>query len=101
MPCDAPHPDVTAYPLCADRPNDSRADIELFLKQCTQAQLETKLRTIQLRLGSPAERPGDLDCAQLIAHQLNNLLTVQRVNEILRQLDEADRVSGLGDLPAD
>jgi len=81
---------VTSYPLCSDRPNASRADIELFLKQCSLAQLETKLRAIQQRLGTPDERPGDLDCAQMIAHQINNHLTVQRVNELLRQLDEAE-----------
>jgi len=81
---------VTSYPLCSDRPNASRADIELFLKQCSLAQLETKLRAIQQRLGTPDERPGDLDCAQMIGHQINNHLTVQRVNELLRQLDEAE-----------
>ena len=64
--------------------------MELFLKQCSQPQLETMLRAIQLRLGSPGEHPGDLDCAQMIAHQINNLRTVERVNEILRHLDEAD-----------
>ena len=81
---------MTSYPLCSDRPNASRADIELFLKQCSLAQLETKLRAIQQRLGTPDERPGDLDCAQMIGHQINNHLTVQRVNELLRQLDEAE-----------
>jgi hypothetical protein len=91
MSWDAPHPDVTSYPLCSDRPEATRADIELFLKQCSQTQLETKLRAVQQRLGSPDERPGDLDCAQMIGHQLNNVLTIQRVNEILRQLDELEQ----------
>jgi len=69
-------------------------EIELFLKQCSRPQLETLLRTVQLRLGSPDERVGDVDCAQMIAHQINNVLTVQRVNELLRQLDETENLPG-------
>jgi len=65
-------------------------DAELFIKQCSQPQLEAMLRAIQSRLGSPEERLGDVDWAQLIGHQINNLLTVRRVSELLRQLDEDD-----------
>ncbi|HWA24589.1 MAG TPA: hypothetical protein VG734_02865 [Lacunisphaera sp.] len=74
---------------CVERPGPNRVDVELFLKQCDQPRLETLLRTVQQRLGSPAERLGDVDCAQMIVHQMNNLLTVRRVNEIMRQLDES------------
>ena len=45
------------------------------------------LRVIQLRLGTPDECLGDMDYAQLIAHQLNNVLTAQRIAEALRRLD--------------
>ena len=48
------------------------------------------LRIVQWRLGALDECPGDVYCAQMIAHQLNNVRTVQRVDEILRQLDEAE-----------
>jgi hypothetical protein len=74
---------------CAERPGPNRVDVELFLKQCSQPHLETLLRTVQLRLGSPEERLGDVDCAQMIVHQMNNRLTAQRVDDIMRQLDEA------------
>jgi hypothetical protein len=46
------------------------------------------LRVIQLRLGTPDERLGDMDYAQVVAHQLNNVLTAQRIEEALRRLDE-------------
>jgi hypothetical protein len=85
---------VTTQNPCSDRPGATRADIELLLKQSSQAQLEAKLRAIQRRLGSPDERPGDIDCAQLIVHQLNNILTVQRANELLRQLDGMENPPG-------
>ena len=77
----APHP-------CSDRPGITRAAIELSLKQCTLPQLEAKLRAVQLRLGTPAECLGDLECAQMIAHQINNVLTALRLTETLRRLDQ-------------
>jgi hypothetical protein len=46
------------------------------------------LRTIQARLGTPDERLGDMDFVQMIAHQINNLLTARRIEEALRQLDQ-------------
>lgn len=36
--------------------------------------LEQELKEIQRRLGTPAERPGDLDRASAIGHQLTNLM---------------------------
>jgi hypothetical protein len=35
--------------------------------------LERELSEIQRRLGTPAERPGDVDRASIIGHQLTNL----------------------------
>lgn len=74
---------------CVQRPGPNRVDVELFLKQCDQSRLETLLRTVQQRLGSPEERLGDVECAQLIVHQMNNRLTAQRADDIMRQLDAA------------
>jgi hypothetical protein len=79
---------VTASTPFQERPGLTRAELETCLRQCSQAQLEAMLQAIQLRLGSPDERMGDVDCAQLIVHRLNNLLTIQRAEEILRELDE-------------
>lgn len=36
--------------------------------------LEDELREIQRRLGTTAERPGDVDRASIIGHQLTNLM---------------------------
>ncbi len=78
---------MSSPPLCYEHPGASRDDIEALLKTFTRPQLEAKLRTVQLRLGSPHERPGDMDCAQLIAHQLNNVLTGEKAGEFIRDLD--------------
>ena len=81
-------PDVTVPTSFPENPGLTRAELERFIHQCSQAQLEALLQAIELRLGSPDERMGDVDCAQLIVHRLNNLLTIQRAEEILRELDE-------------
>jgi hypothetical protein len=36
--------------------------------------LEQELKEIQHRLGTPAERPNDLDRASSVGHQLTNLM---------------------------
>jgi hypothetical protein len=38
-----------------------------------------ELKTVEKRLGSPAELPTDLDRAREIAHSINNLLTTYRL----------------------
>jgi len=38
-----------------------------------------ELKTIEARLGSPAELPTDLDRATDLAHRINNLLTTCRL----------------------
>lgn len=63
-------------------------EIERSLKLCNLASLEAMLRVAQARLGTGDERLGDMDFVQLVAHQLNNVLTARRVAEALRQLDE-------------
>lgn len=87
---------MTTSSPCVKRPSARRLDVELFLKQCSHPQLATLLHGVQRRLGSPDERIGDVDCAQMIVHQINNLLTVERVNTILRQLDDPDQPPGTG-----
>ncbi len=42
---------------------------------------------VQSCLGSPDERPGDMDCVQIIAQQLNNVLTAEQAEEFIRELD--------------
>lgn len=74
--------------FCPDHPGATRDDIINLLKTFTRPQLEAKLRDVQLRLGTNLERPNDVDCAQLLVHQLNNARTVERAEEILRRLDE-------------
>ncbi len=51
------------------------ARYESALKLCNEAQLLDMLGAIEVRLGQPAERPGDIHRAQAIAHRLNNLRT--------------------------
>lgn len=85
---DALHPEVAAEPSCPSHRAIPRAEIEQALKHCNQPTLEAMLRVVQLRLGTPGECLGDLDYAQMIAHQVNNLLTAQRLAEALRRLDE-------------
>jgi hypothetical protein len=46
------------------------------------------LRVVQARLGTADERLGDLDFVQMIAHQINNVLTARRIEETLRLLDQ-------------
>jgi hypothetical protein len=41
---------------------------------CDASVLERELKDIQRRLGTPAERPGDLDRANAVGHQLTNLM---------------------------
>ena len=79
---------MTAQYPCSDRPGLTRTEVELSLRSCTLPQLEARLRAVQLRLGTPDEFLGDLECAQIIAHQINNVLTAQRLTETLRRLDE-------------
>lgn len=58
-----------------------------FLQQIRfmeEAALEAILRTIQLRLGTPEESHKDFDHARIVAHELNNLITIRRLNEALR-----------------
>lgn len=56
------------------------------LKKHDQTELGVMLATIQGRLGTRDENPGDLNEAQAIAHQLNNLRTSQYLQ---RDLDRS------------
>jgi hypothetical protein len=53
-----------------------RNEFALWLKHLGQARLELELRTIQARLGTPAERPEDLDSVQAIGHRMRGLLSL-------------------------
>jgi hypothetical protein len=51
------------------------ARYEAALKLCGETQLLEMLGAVEVRLGQPAERAGDIERAQAIAHRLNNLRT--------------------------
>ncbi len=52
------------------------------------------LYAVELRLGTPAELPSDLDRAQAIAHRLNNLLTQASLRRALEELSPGGAVPG-------
>jgi hypothetical protein len=47
-----------------------------------------ELKAVEKNLGTPLEKPGDLDRARELAHRINNLLTAYRLSCDLR--DGAD-----------
>lgn len=49
--------------------------------------LRAALRVLQLRLGTEDERPGDLDRARILGHEINNRQTGENLRRDLRQLD--------------
>lgn len=49
--------------------------------------LEQELSDIQKRLGTPAERPGDIDRVSAIGHQLTNLACLAVLLEGLKNMD--------------
>lgn len=82
------------------RPGATRAEIELLLPQCSLVELQAMLQPIQRRLGSSEEIPGDVECAQRIVHQINNVLTALQAEDVLRELDALDRLDGTTDANA-
>jgi hypothetical protein len=61
-------------------------DFEEELKRYTLAGLLACLQEVECRLGSPCERPDDLARAQLIAHRINNVYTVDMLLAALRAM---------------
>lgn len=51
-------------------------------------QLKATLWVLEMRLGTPDEQRDDDLMVRAIAHQLNNLLTIEVVQEELKRLDE-------------
>lgn len=64
-----------------------RWEFEAWLRQLEPERLEAELRAVQARLGTPAEGRTDFDCAQALAHRLNNLLTVNILRRNVALLD--------------
>ncbi len=54
------------------------------------------LQVLQARLGTAAERPCDLEKAQALGHEINNRLTVTKIETDLRRLGwpQSDREGG-------
>ena len=61
------------------RPAHAEEAFHRFLRGRDKTELEAMLRCVQLRLGTPAERAEDMENAQAIAHQLNNLRTCEEL----------------------
>ena len=53
----------------------------LQVQSFTERQLEELLHVIQRRLGTSQEQPGDFDYARMVAHELNNAITVSRLRQ--------------------
>ena len=58
---------------------------ESFLKQCETQQLVMMLHTAQVRIGTKAELPNDMNRVVAIAHRLNNLYTAEMLSAGLAQ----------------
>jgi hypothetical protein len=46
--------------------------------------LEDEVRAIQARLGTPDERPGDMDRAKVVAHRLSDLMCLAVLSQDLK-----------------
>jgi len=68
-------------------------EFDAALKQGDEPQLRAMLEQIQLRLGTSAEQPGDIERACAVGHELNNLLTHLRISAELRRLKAIDHPS--------
>jgi hypothetical protein len=67
------------------------AACEERLRQRNPDELATLLTRVESRLGKPAERPEDLECARAMAHRLASVLTGQRLRAALDGLREGSR----------
>lgn len=61
------------------------AELEAYVRQFDERRLRLMLRAAQARLGTPFERPGDMDCVGAIAHQINNLGTIRMIDRFLNK----------------
>lgn len=59
------------------------ASVESVLGRYDKHQLKSMLVVLESRLGTGAETPRDLENARTIAHQLNNLLLVEKLQTAL------------------
>lgn len=57
-------------------------------RRMNKQQLKATLWVLEMRLGTPDEQRDDDLMVRAIAHQLNNLLTIEVVQEELKRLDE-------------
>ena len=70
----------------SDRPHGDD-DFARRLPGLGEGVLRLLLRALQERLGTPAEQPGDVERARLLGHEINNRVTVVKLNRDLAQLD--------------
>lgn len=63
---------------------EAQAEFENLVRNSDEAQLEVLLRTIQRRLGTADEQPLDFVRARMVAHELNNQITLTRLRAELQ-----------------
>jgi len=63
---------------------EAQAEFESLVRNSDEAQLEVLLRAIQMRLGTAAEQPHDFVRARMVAHELNNQITLTRLRAELQ-----------------
>jgi hypothetical protein len=68
-----------------------REDYEVALKRYSERKLVLMLAEIQARLGTSAERTGDVDRCNAIGHRLKNVHAGLRLGESLRMMDSKKR----------
>jgi hypothetical protein len=81
---------MTALPESpAARPDCSAvvADFARALPGLETESLRAVLRLVQLRLGTAAEQPCDVERSQLLAHEISNRLTAEKMRRGLARLD--------------
>ena len=90
-------PPVTVLPASPEIHPDRSAvgdDLARRLPGLGLGALRLLLQTLRERLGTAAERSGDIESARLLSHEINNRLTVTNLAHDLRRLDDHRRFSG-------
>lgn len=63
-------------------------EVDQVLRSWPRPRLEAVLRLLGRRLGTPGEQATDFEVVLRVAHQLNNLLTAERVLKELAEYKE-------------
>lgn len=63
-------------------------ELDRVLRSWSRPRMEGVLRLLGNRLGTPNEQPADFELVLRVAHQLNNLLTAERLLKEMAELDQ-------------